>query len=121
MVPVFYYYEIRFTFLQIKMSKQKSLKRVIIEVLFGFMLVLILHIIIFAALFSLGSIYSQIGYLTLYAFLGVGISQILYIVPVVIFLVYRQQLEITKGVILGAVITALANAGCWLIVPSSIR
>lgn len=93
------------------MSRQTS------DFLFGFLLVILLHIFIFIILFLFSSYSSQITNIALYAFFGIGISQILYVAPTIIFLVRRQDWQIMKGVILGAVVTALANAGCWIILP----
>jgi hypothetical protein len=49
---------------------------------------------------------------------GIGLFQILYVIPVVFWLKRRQKGGLMKGVIIGAVLTALLNGGCWLLVYS---
>lgn len=56
--------------------------------------------------------------LLLFPFLGIGIFQFLYVIPVSIWLKQREEYGLMKGVIIGAVITALLNGGCWLLVSS---
>jgi hypothetical protein len=46
---------------------------------------------------------------------GISITQLIYIIPVIIWLNRRGQFALKKGVIIGAVITALLNGGCYLI------
>jgi hypothetical protein len=46
---------------------------------------------------------------------GISITQLIYIIPVIIWLNRRRQFALKKGVIIGAVITALLNGGCYLI------
>jgi hypothetical protein len=57
----------------------------------------------------------------LFAFLGIGLAQAMYVVPVIVVLRRRQQWGLMKGVILGAVITALLNGGCWLLIGSAFK
>ncbi len=54
-------------------------------------------------------------------FIGIGLFQILYVIPVVLWLKRRQEWGLMKGVIIGAVLTALLNGGCWLLVYSGSR
>lgn len=63
----------------------------------------------------------NLNILLLYALVGLGLSQLLYVVPVAIRLKRRQQWGLMKGVIIGAVITALLNGGCWLLVFQNFR
>ena len=44
----------------------------------------------------------------------IGLVQLLYLVPIAIRKRNQQQWESMKGVIIGGVITALLNGGCWL-------
>lgn len=46
---------------------------------------------------------------------GISITQLIYVIPVIIWLNRRRQFALKKGVIIGAVITALLNGGCYLI------
>jgi phosphotransferase system glucose/maltose/N-acetylglucosamine-specific IIC component len=42
----------------------------------------------------------------------IGFAQLVYVIPVCIWLKRRQKRELMKGVIIGAVITPLLNGGC---------
>jgi len=57
----------------------------------------------------------QMGIIALYALFGIGIAQLFYVIPLVIWFKQRCQWGLMKGVIIGAVMTALLNGGCWLI------
>ena len=48
---------------------------------------------------------------------GVGFLfwQLLYVIPLCIWLQRQQQIAIRRGIIIGAVITALLNGGCFLL------
>ncbi len=46
---------------------------------------------------------------------GISITQLIYVIPVIIWLNRQRQFALKKGVIIGAVITALLNGGCYLI------
>jgi len=52
-----------------------------------------------------------------YGMSSVGIWQLLYVIPLCMFLKRRRKAEAIRGVILGAVITFLLNSTCWLYVP----
>jgi hypothetical protein len=43
----------------------------------------------------------------------ISITQLIYVIPVIIWLNRRGQFALKKGVIIGAVITALLNCGCY--------
>jgi hypothetical protein len=55
------------------------------------------------------------------AIMGWGIVQLVYVIPLVIYLKRKRRYEFMKGVIAGAVITALLNGGCWLLLLSATR
>ncbi|WP_449417382.1 hypothetical protein [Phormidium nigroviride] len=55
-----------------------------------------------------------------YAIIGIGLSQLLYIVPIVISLKRKQKWGEMKGVIIGAILTALISGGCFLLLFSFI-
>jgi hypothetical protein len=57
----------------------------------------------------------EMGIVALYALLGIGIAQLFYVIPLVMWFQQRRQWGLMKGVIIGAVMTALLNGGCWLI------
>ena len=46
---------------------------------------------------------------------GIGITQLLYVVPLCIWLHRRGRADTAKGVIIGAVLTFLLNGGCFLL------
>lgn len=95
----------------------------------GFFLVLGLHIlaiVIFSLLAYIlnllgGTTFALINMLWIYAIFGIGISQFLYVVPLIIRLKQQQEWGLMKGVIIGAVLTALLNGGCWLFMLGQFR
>ncbi len=48
--------------------------------------------------------------------IGISIVQLIYGIPAMLWLRRRQQFALMKGVIIGTVITALLNGGCFLMV-----
>jgi hypothetical protein len=48
--------------------------------------------------------------------IGISIVQLIYGIPTMLWLRRRQQFALMKGVIIGTVITALLNGGCFLMV-----
>lgn len=51
----------------------------------------------------------------LLAMIFIGITQIVYALPLCLVCFYRRRFETLKGVIVGMVLTALLNGGCYLI------
>jgi hypothetical protein len=51
----------------------------------------------------------------IYAAYGFFLIQLLYVIPITLWLRRRQRIGMMKGVIIGAVITALLNGGCFLL------
>ncbi|PMB50877.1 hypothetical protein CEN40_00635 [Fischerella thermalis CCMEE 5205] len=47
-------------------------------------------------------------------FFGIGITQVVYIIPVLLRLKRQEKFALMKGVIIGAIFTALLNGGCWI-------
>ena len=45
--------------------------------------------------------------------LGIGISQLLYVIPMVLWAKRRGRKAFASGVIIGAAITFLLNGACW--------
>ena len=43
-----------------------------------------------------------------------GLTQLIYVIPIVFWLKRRQRWGLIKGVIIGAILTALLNGGCFL-------
>ncbi len=97
-------------------------------VLLGFFLLIGLNIIagyvLFALIFLISAVSESIHspllnflisdyrYLVLLAV--PGLTQLIYVIPLVLWLKKRERWGLMKGVIIGAVITALLNGGCWL-------
>lgn len=43
-----------------------------------------------------------------------GLTQLIYLIPIILQLKRQQKWGLMKGVIIGAVLTALLNGGCWI-------
>ena len=85
-------------------------------ILLGTGLVLFMHLIatIIAYLLAVNFIdYSQQIMLTLFS---LGLTQLIYVLPAIAVTARKRKFALMKGVIIAAVITALLNGGCWLIV-----
>lgn len=100
-----------------------------IDIVLGMLLVFGLHILAIAIGGLIGSVAislsgtgtalgSAISALLVYALFFIGISQLVYILPIIFWLRRRQKWGLMKGVIIGAVLTALLNGGCWLLLSS---
>jgi hypothetical protein len=104
-----------------------SQRNEIVQIILGLFLILGLHSLAILIIFGLGLLYGQIFgyrdyfYLNIWIIGGMGffIWQILYVIPICILLRRQQRLEMMKGVIVGAVITALLNGSCFLLVVSN--
>ena len=79
---------------------------------------LILGSILGPILISIGGIGYYIASFLGFGLFGIGISQLIYVVPAIIVLRRRREFALLKGLIIGAIITALLNGGCWLLVYS---
>lgn len=55
------------------------------------------------------------------AMFGIGLTQLLYVVPLCLHFQKTGQKNTAKGLIIGASIVALLNVTCWGVVMSSIR
>ena len=100
-----------------------SQRNEILQILLGIFLLFGLHLIAGAIIFGLGLLAGQIFGYSSYSYLGIWligglgffIWQLLYVIPLCIWLRRQQRLAIMKGVIVGAVITALLNGSCFLL------
>ncbi|WP_190414502.1 hypothetical protein [Coleofasciculus sp. FACHB-125] len=99
----------------------------ITEMISGIFLVLGIHILVWIILeflsfiiVNLLSIYSIAQILAILIF-SIGLSQLLYVVPIIFWLRRQQRWGLMKGVIIGAVLTALLNGGCWILILSVSR
>lgn len=93
-------------------------------ILLGVLLVFGMHISAISIVFLIGSLLSAINIDITFlgiALFGIGISQLMYVIPVIFWARSKQKWGLMKGVIIGAVITALLNGGCWIILASQIK
>jgi hypothetical protein len=90
------------------------------EIYKGLLILLGMHCISVAVIFLLGFIIGSItgGYSVLYIWFGGGFGffliQLLYVIPLVLRFKRQGKTARMKGVIIGAVITALLNGACFL-------
>jgi len=96
------------------------------KIVAGIILLLILNAIAITIWFILGRIIyeSSLGQTPLgrvlnkiltAAILGISRSQLLYAIPLGLWLKSQEKIALLKGAIVGAVITALLNGGCYLL------
>jgi heme/copper-type cytochrome/quinol oxidase subunit 4 len=87
------------------------------QIISGVMEVLIVNLLLIGLLILLASLLSSspgLANIPLYGLGGLGVLQLLYVVPRSIALNRRQRWARLKGVIAAAVIVALLNGGCWV-------
>ncbi|MEO0457682.1 MAG: hypothetical protein AAF152_14050 [Cyanobacteria bacterium P01_A01_bin.114] len=58
---------------------------------------------------------SNIGNIVFWSLLAIGLSQLVYMVPIILWFIRVRDFGWVKGFIVGAVMTALLNGGCWLV------
>ncbi|MBD2336923.1 hypothetical protein H6G64_07935 [Calothrix sp. FACHB-156] len=98
-----------------------------LQIFLGILILFGLNLIAVGIIFGLGLLAGQIFGYANYSYLGVWliggwgffIWQLLYVIPLCILLRRQQRLAMMKGVIIGAVITALLNGSCFLLVFSN--
>jgi hypothetical protein len=98
-----------------------SYQNEVLEIIIGMLLLFGMHIVAGIIIFVLGLIIGQI--FGNYTFLGVWfvggygffLLQLLYVIPVILKLKRQGKVARMKGVIIGAVITALLNGACFLL------
>ncbi|KAB8316572.1 hypothetical protein SD81_025690 [Tolypothrix campylonemoides VB511288] len=98
-----------------------SQRNEILGVFLGILLLIGMHILAIIAIVLLGFIRGtyaiQIWIIGGFSFF---LWQLLYVIPVTLWLKRRRQYDLMKGVIIGAVITALLNGGCSLLFSSQV-
>ena len=99
------------------MSQINEIKGIVsgIFLLMGLHLAAIILVIIISSI-STGGIGFYIASFLNLGFLAIGIAQLIYVVPAIIVLRRRREFAVIKGLIIGAIITALVNGGCWLFI-----
>ena len=97
----------------------------ITEIIGGIFLLLGIHTLVFGFFVFLSSILASLfSFYTVTPIWGmsislIGLSQFLYVIPIIFWLRRQQRWGLMKGVIIGAVLTVLLNGGCWLIIISA--
>jgi hypothetical protein len=88
----------------------------VFQLISGFVEVIMANAFFFMLLLLLvASFPSQVTIAALYSVGGIGLLQLLYVVPRSLVLRRQQRWSRMKGVIIGAVIVALLNGGCWVL------
>jgi hypothetical protein len=62
-----------------------------------------------------------LGLLVIMSFYYIGITQFVYLIPVMVFFGWRRRFEVLKGMAIGAILTILVNGACFLIVQPLIN
>jgi len=94
----------------------------IISIVYGILLLLGMHFLAAIVIFVVGLLVFYLTYSPYIYFeiwiggaAGFFLLQLLYVIPLILWLRRRQYLGMMKGVIIGAVITALLNGSCFLL------
>jgi Na+/proline symporter len=88
------------------------------QIFSGIWLITGMNIVIFILSGIVSSIVNNnVGTVYLYAMLGIGITQLLYVIPLVIRLKRQRKWGLIKGVIIGAALTILFNVALliWMV------
>ena len=107
--------------LNLEEEKQKDMPQrdELRQVLIGVGLVLLMHLVAAIIFFIIASNSYALSNSAMLGIFGVGLSQFIYVIPTIVVTAIKRKFAIMKGVIIGAVITALLNGGCWLIVVNA--
>jgi hypothetical protein len=89
----------------------------VFQMISGFLEVIVIDYLFIMLMLLLTSLFpSNITIATLYSIGGLGILQLFYVVPRSLALRRQERWARMKGVIIGAVVVALLNGGCWVLV-----
>ncbi|MEL6775781.1 MAG: hypothetical protein AAFO06_00880 [Cyanobacteria bacterium J06597_16] len=98
-----------------------------VNIFIGVMSVFLGHILITLLMFLLVWIESfitpnssDLASFLLLAFFGIGITQLLYVVPLALWLRNRGRFDTMKGVVIGAALTVLLNGSCFVIMTGAL-
>ncbi len=107
------------------MARRNEVKGIIVGIILLFLAHVVAFYLVFGLLYLLTIInfsitnqflnYLTTGYRFLYLFFYPGLTQLIYVLPACYWLKRKERIALMKGVIIGAVITALLNGGCWLL------
>lgn len=75
------------------------------------------HAVVLVMLWILSMLFqsSTIGGIAFFSLFGIGIAQLVYILPLAIWLGRRGRSDTAKGLAIGAIITLLLNGSCFVI------
>lgn len=91
-----------------------------LEVLIGIGSLLICHLVLGAISLAIGILGSFVPFmypvlgLLLWAGIAIGLSQMVYVFPLIHRFKQQRRFNAVKGVVIGAVVTALLNGGCFV-------
>jgi len=105
------------------MSNTNSAMNTVIGVLSVFLGHVLACALMFAIAFSISQVLPQseeLFIILFFAFFGIGITQLLYVIPLALWTRSKGRFDTMKGVIIGAVITVLLNGGCFLLVMTDL-
>ena len=93
-----------------------------LNVFIGIMATFISHAVVLTLLGILANLLdsSTLGGIAFFGIFGIGLAQLLYILPLIIWLRRKGRNDTMKGVIIGAVITLLLNGSCFVLFWSNI-
>lgn len=86
----------------------------VLSVFLGHILACLLMFLVAWITTLIGSVPIALRFVMLYAFFGIGITQLLYVIPLSLWLRHVGRFDTMKGVVIGAVITLLLNGSCFL-------
>jgi hypothetical protein len=86
------------------------------QTILGVIEVIAVDVLMVFLLLVFASKFSDLGF----AAMTFGLTQLLYVIPRGIYLYRKKRWPRFKGVVIGAVIAALLNGGCWLLVYGSL-
>ncbi len=99
------------------MSQRNEVLQFFLGILFLFGMHIISAIAIFLLGFVISPIFGNYRFLAvwIYGAYGFFLIQLLYVIPATLWLRRQQRIGMMKGMIVGAVITALLNGSCFLL------
>ena len=84
------------------------------------LLLMVLYVITLVATTILPTV-SWLPFIFIFALIGIGLVQLLYVIPLCLWLKRKERFDTIQGVIVGAVLTALLNGGCFLVIWATIN
>ena len=95
-----------------------------VEIAKGIFILFFSHILFGAMLWLLVAISPYRGtefFVVLYAAIAISLTQLIYAIPLIIYFRRRRRFNAAKGVVVGIVITALLNGGCFLLIGPQLK